>query len=428
MRWAAGREITDEVAKKLIPLYDKFSACTEVVAIIRKAQAVLHRASPFEDWSKLVIISGRCSGIPETCWVMESLMHDLINRKVDSVSKSTWGQKHGPLGVFILRKKTMDGLSTEFLQKAITRVREALVGKPELQETLSALEAFASTHSSVANYQLSRLEEGQTSAQRLAQFLPSWVNVNFARLARQVMDGVKDKSMIGILLKPPTGGLAQIKYTDHLRELDGLADPIQALDKSVNVWMESILSMGEGQKQTPPTGGGGGGKAPPAGGGQTPQGPETDRLVKLRQEISAAAKDLRFAFATIVPRGDSALQSERNVQASSVYKSSGGSSSRLCYIYAVPLAWELPRIRGVKKHRATPLLDDDFATFADTTARLITVENEAYAVVIMGNTGRQGSGLLCEVGLSMQVAVVNHMKEKSSGGLSASKGPCLLGH
>ena len=272
-----------------------------------------------------------------------------------------------------------------------------MVGKPELKETLSALEACASTHSSVVNYQLSKLEEGQTSTQKLAQFLPSWVNVHYSRLARQVMDGVKDKSMIGILLKPPTGGLAQIKYTEHLRELDGLADPIQALDKAVNVWMESILSMGEGQKQAPQKGGGGGGQAPPAGGGQTPEGPETDRVVKLRQEISAVAKDLRLAFATIVPRGDSALQIERNVQASSVYKSSGGSSSRLCYIYAVPLSWELPRIRGVKKHRATPLLEDDFAAFADTAARLITVENEAYAVVIMGKLADKGAA--CSVRL-----------------------------
>ena len=125
----------------------------------------------------------------------------------------------------------------------------------------------------VTNYQLSKLEEGQTSAQRLAQFLPSWVNVNFARLARQVMDGAKDKTFTGILLKPPMGGLAQIKYTDHLRELDGLADPIQALDKAVNAWMES--TMGGGQKQAPPTGGGGGGKAPPAGGGQTHRLPRT---------------------------------------------------------------------------------------------------------------------------------------------------------
>ena len=197
-------------------------------------------------------------------------MYDQINRKVDSFSKVTVGQKHGPLGVYAMRKKIMDGLSADYLQKSITRVREALVGKPELQDTLSALEACARTHSSVSNYQLSKLE-GQTSTQRLAQCLPSWVNVHYSRLARQVMDGVKDKSMIGILLKPPTGGQAQIKYTEHLRELDGLADPIQALDKAVNAWMESTFSIGAGPKQAPHVGGGGGGRAPLAGGGQTPR-------------------------------------------------------------------------------------------------------------------------------------------------------------
>ena len=124
--------------------------------------------------------------------------------------------------------------------------------------------------------------------------------------------------------------------------------------------------MGEGQKQAPLTAGGGGGKAPPAGGGQTPQGQEADRLVQLRQEIGASARDLRHAFATIAPRGDSSVQIERHIQASSVHKSSGGASSRLCYVYTIPVAWELPRIRGAKKkHRAVPLLDDDFAAFAD---------------------------------------------------------------
>ena len=189
-------------------------------------------------------------------------MYDQINRKVDSFSKTTLTQKHGPLGVFSLRKKIMDGLNAEYLQKSITRVEEALVGKPELADTLSALRACALTHSSVTKYQENKVE-GQTSKQSLAQFLPSWVNVHYARLARQVMDGVKDKVLIGLLLKPPTGGLAGIKYTENLRELDGIAEPIQALDKAVKGWMESTLSMGEGPTQASQAGGGGGGIAGP---------------------------------------------------------------------------------------------------------------------------------------------------------------------
>ena len=35
------------------------------------------------------------------------------------------------------------------------------------------------------NAELSKLE-GQTSTQRLAQLLPSWVNVHYSRLARQI--------------------------------------------------------------------------------------------------------------------------------------------------------------------------------------------------------------------------------------------------
>ena len=41
VRWGAGREISIEVAKKWIPLYEKFINCAEVVAIVRKAQALV---------------------------------------------------------------------------------------------------------------------------------------------------------------------------------------------------------------------------------------------------------------------------------------------------------------------------------------------------------------------------------------------------
>ena len=62
---------------------------------------------------------------------MQGLMYDQINRNVESFSKLTFlGQKHGPLGVYALRKKTMDGMSADYLQNFITRVREALAGNP----------------------------------------------------------------------------------------------------------------------------------------------------------------------------------------------------------------------------------------------------------------------------------------------------------
>ena len=78
VRWAQGRELTTAVVEKLMPLYDKFAGCTEVTEVIQQAFSHLARSSPFEDYSKLSVISGRCSGIPETCWVMQGLMYDQI--------------------------------------------------------------------------------------------------------------------------------------------------------------------------------------------------------------------------------------------------------------------------------------------------------------------------------------------------------------
>ena len=94
----------------------------------------------------------------------------------------------------------------------------------------------------------------------------------------------------------------------------------------------------------------------------------------------------------------------------------------MCYVYAIPLSWELPRIRGVRKAaRATPLLSDDFAMFADVTSHLVTADNEGYPAVLIGKAARGGAGLLSEVGLATQVSVVNMMKEKSKGSFRAKQ-------
>eukprot|EP00959_Pyramimonas_sp_CCMP1952_P106129 2219057-Pyramimonas_sp.AAC.1 len=65
-----------------------------------------------------MVISGRCRGEEETAWVMQSLMHDQLNRKVDSFSKTTLQTRQGPISVSILRKKLLDGLVAEFLAPA----------------------------------------------------------------------------------------------------------------------------------------------------------------------------------------------------------------------------------------------------------------------------------------------------------------------
>ena len=88
----------------------------------------------------------------------------------------------------------------------------------------------------------------------------------------------------------------------------------------------------------------------------------------------------------------------------------------MCYMYAVPISWELPRHGSQnRKPRATPLLQEHFDRFADVTSRLITVENEGYAVVLLGKGKRQGAGVHWESGLTLQISIVTAMKEKSKG-------------
>ena len=55
-------------------------------------------------------------------------------------------------------------------------------------------------------------------------------------------------------------------------------------------------------------------------------------------------------------------------------------------MYVIPTSWQM---KGGQRW-ATPLLQDAFDQFADIANTLITVENEGYAVVLLGKTCAYG--------------------------------------
>ena len=80
-------------------------------------------------------------------------------------------------------------------------------------------------------------------------------------------------------------------------------------------------------------------------------------------------------------------------------------------MYVIPTSWQMTG----DKRRATPLLQDAFEQFADIVNTLITVENEGYAVVLLGKTCAYGRGIGWESGLALQNQIIEKMKEKSKG-------------
>ena len=416
VRWSVGREMSAEVVEKLIVLYDKFEPMLGVKAVIVQGQDKLGRASPFEEYSKLSIISGRCSNVDDTLWVMNSMLHEQVNRKVDSFSKAVLQSKSGPISTYLLRRMVLLGMTNEFLLPAVTVCQEALLSKPNLAETLKQMKDLHSKIADVSRFHQAKIKDVQPGPSD-TEFLPAWALVQFTRLARQVMDGLKDRVLKGLLLKPPTGGYAAIKYSEHLRKLDGFQAPLDAIEASYKVWVSKVQSFGE-QTEVPDTAKAGG-QTPAASAGK-PDDNTADSsaqgLVSLQQEISSAAKDLRNAWAPIVHIGDSIAACERAIEASSVYKDYGvGGAKRICYMYCVPTSWDHPKTRN----RGVPLLPEDFNRFADVTSKLITPESESYAAVLIGKTSRQGAGIAMELGLSTQMNIVNAMKEKSKGSFRA---------
>ena len=88
VRWSAGREIGPEVAEKLLSLYDKCAGQQLIIDCISHAQQQLGKRSPFEEWSKLLIIVQKSVSTQDTLWVMKCMIHDQVTMKTDSFSKA----------------------------------------------------------------------------------------------------------------------------------------------------------------------------------------------------------------------------------------------------------------------------------------------------------------------------------------------------
>ena len=251
---------------------------------------------------RLLVISGRCRGEEETVWVMQSLMHDQLMRKVDFFSKTTLQLKHGPISVAILRKKLLDGLVGEFLAPASVTVQEALTAKPGLADVHTALKQLEEKYATVNAYQKAKAEDTPISG------LPAWGTVHFNRLARQIMDGQKDKALLALCMKPPAGGVASMTYSSHLRSVESFATQIEALETQHKEWVANIKGENVG-RELPTTS-----TVAPQPTGAEGQESLTDsqiRLASLRGEMSAVAKEIRVAYVPMVPIGDSALSTEK---------------------------------------------------------------------------------------------------------------------
>lgn len=407
VRWSAGREMGSDVAEKLIVVYDKCAGQQSIIECISQGQHRLGKRSPFDEWTKLLIIVQRTVSVDDTVWVMQYMIHDQATAKTDSFSKAELLKKHGPIMVYLLRKRVLEGLAAAFIAPAQQVAKQMSSNNPGLTSTGEHLAEFHKRFESVQKY----MEATHQANSAVGQFLPSWCGVTLARLMRHVFEGVKDKLLVAVLLKPPKGGFPAIKY-DHLCKLDGFQQPIDEIAKLYGAWASSVSSEEEqphvSVQDHDSSGGLGGGEAPSKDGG------ESANMPLVKKEISQMAEDSRVAYVGIAPVGGSVLATVQLIQASSTYQLTN--QKHMCYLYTVPCSWDLPQEQGreaARRARPVRLIPEDFANFCEVVDRLVSASNESYAVVLVGKSTRQGSGLMVEAGLLSENMIVSTMRDKT---------------
>lgn len=113
----------------------------------------------------------------------------------------------------------------------------------------------------------------------------------------------------------------------------------------------------------------------------------------MQAELTQRARELRSAYVAIAPIGSSALATKQIVMSSSIYKQSLPGRG-LALVYALPLAWDLPKLksRANRRLRPVPLNVEHFSQFVDVLDKVATSTNGCYGVVLMGKGSRQGAG------------------------------------
>lgn len=257
VRWSAGREMSPDTVEKLLQLYDKLAGQPRVVSLLKEAQNTFGRSGPFEEHSKMLCVVGRCSGNDEIVWVLESILMDMLAGKVDGFSKAELTKKHGPVSVYLLRRRMIEGLHSCFIRPSVQLAQEHSAKQPALVEVATAMQEnanrFLSPRSFAEEVSPQASAGGQTPG---GTCLPVWWTLHLTRLLRQVLTGLKDKTLIAALLKGTKGGLQSMKYA-VLQELEGFKNDISEIEKMHKVWAMSLSeapteSLVGGEKEVSP--------------------------------------------------------------------------------------------------------------------------------------------------------------------------------
>ena len=76
IKWGPGRKMTEELVAKSLAIWDKVRLTSKLVDIIQLAKAHLGTDSPFEDWTRLSMVSNKCTNVDDFAWVLDTMLQE----------------------------------------------------------------------------------------------------------------------------------------------------------------------------------------------------------------------------------------------------------------------------------------------------------------------------------------------------------------
>ena len=420
VKWGAGRAVTGPVAEKAIAIWNRVSS--EIVDAILSAQARFGRDSPWEEYTKLTIVIQACKTNADLLWAVETINEEKSSgKRKDNHSNTELKKKSSIVQICQLRKKTVAGMIANYVQAAIEVLESLVAVRPSVKSELDALKTLKQRYNTVSAFHTALANDtkaaGTSAPSTVMQHLPKWCSLKCQRLLRAIMEGRKDGPFSGLCASPPKGGVGSIRFDPDITQTKGFQEELAELKAEFEKWSEERQgkAVAAGQEKEAATGKG---QTKEAGEKQKDeQVEETAEIIKVREELAQASKDVRMAHASVQVLPSTKLAITHAIAATAAYKHACNDSTvhRVAFCYMVPCSWDQWRPPQGKQDRRSnlpmALWAEDFDSFVAVAHEMITAENENYAIIFAGRTKRTSAGMASEAGIAMETQLIEAFKK-----------------
>ena len=195
IQWSSAKRVpSPETVDNLMRIGAMMAKATVVQSLVQMSEVQFGRDHMFEEWSKLQLVSQKCTGTQEYEFVMCGLYVEMVSRKQGNpFSKAELASKAGAINFWIFARRLNKHLLNQFAATPATPEQERLVQRMQAAMN-SPLEWL-------------RFRENQSWTSGLPPLLAGVLEV-----ASLVMSGAYNRTLKGLLGSPPPGGLTPTAF------------------------------------------------------------------------------------------------------------------------------------------------------------------------------------------------------------------------